>query len=79
MPRQRVTVGACPQCGADELVCSYNYFSSDDLTIDAWEHKCADCGFRETVAYRSDDDDVGDDVDPRCCPFCQRRVDPENL
>ena len=56
MPRERVTIGTCPKCGADGLTCSYNHFANDELTIDSWEHKCGDCGFRDTTAFRSDDE-----------------------
>ena len=74
MPRERVSAGSCPKCGAEGLGCSYNHFAKDELTIDSWEHKCTDCGFRDTMAYRSDDEEVEDDVDPRRCPFCQREA-----
>ena len=73
MARERVVIGACPKCGADGLACSYNHFQRDELTIDSWEHKCVDCGFRDTTAYRSDDEgDADREVDPRVCPYCQR-------
>ncbi len=67
--------GKCPQAisrDACPLVCKYNHFESEELTIDAWELRCLDCGWRETIAYRSDEDespDVGDD--PEQCPFCK--------
>jgi hypothetical protein len=65
----------CPQ-GADRqscpLTCKYNHFESDDLTIDAWELKCLDCGWRETIGFRSDEmDDEDESVDPTACPFCK--------
>lgn len=72
MPRQRLIIGECPKCGGDQLACSYNHFERDDLTIDSWEHKCPDCGLRETTAYRSDED-VPAAVDATECPYCQRR------
>jgi hypothetical protein len=73
MSINRLAIGPCPQCQA-ELVCSYNYFERDSLTIESWEHKCANCGFRETKAYRSDQPPPdGESVDPKLCPFCQRR------
>lgn len=69
--------GKCPQAPREQcpLVCKYNHFESDDLTIDAWELKCLDCGWRETIAYRSDELDpaeTGPDFNPRQCPFCHR-------
>ena len=65
--------GKCPhgktQCN---LVCKYNFFEADDLTINSWELKCLDCGFRETIAYRSDDSDLDlENLDPEVCPFCK--------
>lgn len=54
------------------LVCKYNHFESQDLEIDAWELKCLDCGWRDTVGYRSDEmDDEDADVNPKQCPFCR--------
>lgn len=56
------------------LRCKYNHFEQGDLTIDSWELRCLDCGYRQTIAYRSDDE-AGDEADdqpenPRQCPFC---------
>lgn len=66
----------CPQ-GKTQclLVCKYNHFEADDLTIDSWELKCLDCGLRETVAFRSDDPpeplEEGETLpEPTRCPFC---------
>jgi hypothetical protein len=55
------------------LSCKYNHFESDDLTIHAWELKCSDCGWRETIGYRSDesDEDIAT-TDPTVCPFCNQ-------
>jgi len=57
------------------LVCRYNHFESEeeDLVIDAWELKCLECGWRDTVGFRSDDvdPDAADDFDPKACPFCK--------
>jgi ssDNA-binding Zn-finger/Zn-ribbon topoisomerase 1 len=64
--------GQCPKCHASSLMCKYNHFESDELVIDAWEHKCTDCGFRETQAVRSDDDDA-EVVVTEICPYCGRR------
>ena len=64
--KQDPTRQQCP------LVCKYNYFQSDDLEINAWELKCLDCGWRDTVGFRSDEMDEEDaDVNPKQCPFCQ--------
>jgi len=61
----------CPQADREAcpLTCKYNHFESDDLTIDAWELKCTDCGLREAIGYRSDEAD-DDDPAPTRCPFC---------
>ena len=64
----------CPQLGKTtcQLVCKYNYFESDDLTINAYELKCLNCGWRDTIGYRSDEmDDEPDDVNIKQCPFCK--------
>jgi len=37
--------------------------------------KCLDCGWRDTVGYRSDEMDEEDaDVNPKQCPFCQLKA-----
>ena len=58
------------------LICKYNHFESEDLTIHAWELKCLDCGWRDTVGFRSDEEDEDEeDALPACpykCPFCHR-------
>jgi hypothetical protein len=69
--------GKCPQGRIDQcpLVCKYNHFESEEFTIDAYELKCLDCGWRDTIGYRSDEldeDELPDDFDPRQCPFCQQ-------
>jgi len=56
-----------------ELQCKYNFFESDDLTINAYELKCLNCGWRETIGYRSDEldeDDEDEESNPKQCPFC---------
>ncbi len=73
MARDIQTAGACPKCGAAGVSCRYNYFTKDDLTIDAWEHKCANCGVRETIAYRSDDPEEDRPEAPDICPYCARK------
>lgn len=73
MSHQRLIIGPCPRCGAD-LACNYNHFERGELTIDSWEHKCVNCGLRETKAYRSDQPAADEKVDILTCPFCQRRA-----
>ena len=63
------------QCPNDDptpcnLHCRYNHFENDDLTIDSWELRCLDCGYRETIAFRSDEEEPDEPVNPRACPFC---------
>jgi hypothetical protein len=54
-----------------ELQCKYNHFESDDLVIDSWELKCLDCGYRETIAFRSDEPDSLEGCDdPTQCVYC---------
>jgi hypothetical protein len=72
MPRDRRILGDCPHCGQENYTCSYNHFQTEGLRIDSWEHKCPDCGHRETQAFRSDADDLADGFDPEVCPFCAR-------
>ena len=64
----------CPRGDAQtrcELQCKYNHFESDDLTIDAWELKCLDCGWRDTIGFRSDEmDEADEEVCTTQCPFC---------
>ena len=63
----------CPQADRTEpcpLSCKYNFFESEELTIHAWELKCSDCGWRDTVGFRSDEVDEDDTRDPAACPFC---------
>ena len=66
----------CPQDTDREscpLTCKYNHFESDELTIDAWELKCLDCGWRETIGHRSDEmDEEDDELNPKECPFCKQ-------
>ncbi len=70
--------GKCPRDATQtkcELQCKYNHFESDDLTIDAWDLRCLDCGWRDTIGFRSDEmdeDDEDEDVCPTQCPYCQR-------
>ena len=78
MARESKRIGNCPECHSDQFTCSYNHFEKDELRIDSWEHKCPNCGFRETRAFRTDEEedpevDPVTDVDPCVCPFCDRR------
>ena len=53
------------------LQCKYNFFESEELTIHTYELKCLDCGWRDTIGYRSDEpDDVP--PNPEKCPFCEQ-------
>jgi ssDNA-binding Zn-finger/Zn-ribbon topoisomerase 1 len=72
MGRDRQMTGACEKCGQAALWCSHNRFHNGELTIDSWEHRCTNCGQRETKAFRSDAPQAGP-ADPLCCPFCGRR------
>ncbi len=66
--------GKCPldsDGDACQIQCKYNYFQTDELTIDAYELKCLNCGWRETIGYRSDElADEPDDLNTKQCPFC---------
>lgn len=64
--------GSCPKCQAQRLACRYNYFDRGDLQIHAWEHKCSECGWRETKAFRSDDAVPATEADAARCPLCGR-------
>lgn len=69
MARDRQSIGNCPNCDEATLECSHNRFVGE-VTIDTWEHRCQNCGKRETLAFRSDDEDLPDN--PMRCPWCQR-------
>jgi ssDNA-binding Zn-finger/Zn-ribbon topoisomerase 1 len=73
MSHDRQMIGACPKCSGSDLACAYNHFENNDLTIDSWEHRCPDCGFRETAAFRSDEEDAKiEDTNLHICPYCAR-------
>lgn len=73
MPSTVTIAGSCPKCQAARLACRYNFFDRGDLQIHAWEHKCQDCGWRETQAFRSDDPaEKSAGVNVAQCPFCGR-------
>ncbi|MEM7457603.1 MAG: hypothetical protein AAF456_24955 [Planctomycetota bacterium] len=65
--------GKCPKDSEREscpLECKYNFFESEDLTIHAWELKCSNCGWRDTIGFRSDEEEDDEEADPSACPFC---------
>ena len=70
--------GKCPHGDdSDQCVmqCKFNHFESEELTIYAWELKCLDCGWRDTVGFRSDeeeDEEDSSDANPAQCPFCAK-------
>ena len=68
MPRDRKEIGDCPKCQQGVVTCTYNCFVKDER-IDSWEHRCGDCGYRETQAIRAAPDTPG----PTTCPFCGRQ------
>ena len=65
--------GICSKCGADAVVCRFNYFDRGDLQVHSWEHRCSNCGQRATQAYRSDGPPLEAGTDPAVCPWCGRR------
>lgn len=73
MPRDRVPAGCCAACGKETITCFYNHFENAAEIIDSWEHRCTNCGGRETNAFRRAKD-AALDVDPRKCPFCGRQA-----
>lgn len=74
MPSSIEPAGACPKCGTGTLACRFNFFDRGDLQVHSWEHKCPNCGWRETQAYRSDaPGGLASGIDPAVCPWCSRR------
>ncbi|MGV3608181.1 MAG: hypothetical protein ACO1RA_17375 [Planctomycetaceae bacterium] len=73
MPTSTVPAGTCPHCNQEKLQCRHNYFDRGDLQIRSFEHRCANCGKRQTVAFRSDDPGPGGLASngPNC-PMCGR-------
>ena len=71
----RPSVKQCPQGESFRdcnLQCKYHTFDDGSLQIYSWELKCLDCGFRSTIAHRSDDEDFDyDTCAPAKCPFCE--------
>ncbi len=74
MTRDIRVIGNCPRCASGGLTCRHNHFERDDLRIISWEHRCANCGYRETRAFRSDDPPSNEPEaeDPNFCPYCSR-------
>jgi hypothetical protein len=66
--------GRCAKC-AGPVICRYNHFEKPGLVIDAWEHKCGDCGLRETRAFRHEGEPPGVDPASRRCPYCSREAE----
>lgn len=78
MTRDDKIINQCPKCELGPVTCRYNHFEKDALTIDSWEHRCANCGYRETNAFRSDDPEaIPAGTDPAVCPYCGRSGRPE--
>jgi ssDNA-binding Zn-finger/Zn-ribbon topoisomerase 1 len=73
MPASTQSAGTCPKCAAGAVLCRFNFFDRGDLVVHSWEHKCGNCGWRETQAYRSDTPPPAADIDPAICPWCGRR------
>ncbi len=73
MPKDRQPHGPCEQCSQGKVTCTHNYFSDGRQAIDSWEHRCGDCSFRETEAYKRPLDETLD-VDPKVCPYCGRHA-----
>ena len=74
MQRNRLDVGPCPQCGGT-VTCLHNRFANEVHRIDSWEHRCGNCGKRDTEAFRKPAADPEPEIDPLVCPFCARRVE----
>lgn len=74
MPRDTQLAGPCPKCGQGTVTCFHNRFEDDQKRIDSWEHRCADCGYRQTQAFRSDEAPAEPPADPRVCPYCGRQA-----
>jgi hypothetical protein len=66
--------GACGECGDGLVVCTHNTFVGESVKIDSWEHRCGNCGHRQTEAVRTGDDEPEPPRDPLVCPFCGRRA-----
>jgi hypothetical protein len=71
MPANQQPAGSCPKCQQASVACRYNFFDRGDLQVHSWEHRCTNCGWRETKAFRSDDSQQS--ATPAVCPMCERR------
>ena len=74
MTRDRQTIGPCSRCSRGPVSCSHNKFTDGTLEIHSWEHRCSDCSYRETGAFRSDEAEPESKSDPTVCPFCGRQA-----
>jgi hypothetical protein len=72
MPASTHPAGVCPKCGGDAVLCRYNFFDRGDLQVHSWEHKCGNCGWRQTQAFRSDAPAAEPATEPGRCPWCAR-------
>lgn len=72
MQSARTIAAECPKCQGPALECRFNYFDRGDLQIHSWEHRCPNCGWRQTQAFRSDAPQA-EGVDPGVCPWCGRQ------
>ncbi len=74
MPRDRQEIGQCTRCNRGTVNCSHNKFMDGTLEIHSWEHRCCECGHRETTAFRSDEVNPEPTGDATVCPFCGRHA-----
>ena len=74
MPRARQEIGQCTRCNRGTVICSHNKFMDGTREIHSWEHRCSDCGHRETTAFRSDEENPEPTADATDCPFCGRHA-----
>jgi DNA-directed RNA polymerase subunit RPC12/RpoP len=56
------------------VTCWYNHFAKNAVSIYSWEHRCADCGYRVTKAFRTDDPELDPTINPTTCPYCGRQA-----
>jgi hypothetical protein len=73
MPSNSQPAGQCPKCQKATVMCRFNFFDRGDLQVYSWEHRCSDCGWRQTQAFRSDDPAEEQPGEPDVCPLCGRR------
>lgn len=75
MPLDLQPAAPCSVCGGP-VTCRYNHFEKPGLVIDAWEHKCGDCGVRSTQAFRREGDEAAVEGERAHCPYCGREPAP---